>query len=129
LQRGGPILYAREEGWGGRPITGKRCIARSCVKQIIAQLEHDKTKHVLGTEPILVYRWPVRLVRVHEVTSMLSKGLEVLSLDLRESIVMVENGTDLLVIEYVASPDVYGEYWPIFDRLVTSVRFHDSPVM
>ncbi len=97
------------------------------VEHIIAQLEHDKTKHVLGAEPILVDRRPARLVRIHEATSMLSKALEVLSLDLRESVVIVENGPDLLVIEYAASPDVYGEYWPIFDRLVSSFQFVVTP--
>lgn len=102
---------------------------RASMEDLLAQLQGDKDIHILGTETIAVDHRPARLVRTHEVTSMLSKGLEVLSLDLRESIVMVENGTDILVIEYVASPDVYGEYWPIFDRLVTSFQFHDRPVV
>lgn len=97
------------------------------MKNLLAQLQGDKGKHILGTETIAVDRRPARLVRIHEVTSLLSKGLEVLSLDLRESIVMVENGPDLLVIEYAASPDVYGEYWPIFDRLVTNFQFVSTP--
>jgi hypothetical protein len=97
------------------------------VEHIIAELEHDKTKHVLGAEPILVDGRPAHLARIHEVTSMLSKALEVLSLDLRESIVIVENGPDLLVIEYAASPELHGEYWPIFDRLVSSFQFVVTP--
>lgn len=97
------------------------------MEHLLAQLQGDKGKHILGTETIAVDRRPARLVRIHEVTSLLSKGLEVLSLDLRESIVMVEKGPDLLVIEYVASPDVYGEYWPIFDRLVTNFQFVSTP--
>lgn len=97
------------------------------MENMLAQLQGDKGKHILGTETIAVDRRPARLVRIHEVTSMLSTGLEVLSLDLRESIVMVENGPDLFVIEYVASPDVYGEYWPIFDRLVTNFQFVPTP--
>lgn len=104
-----------------------RTAQATSVEHLIAQLERDKTKHVLSAEPILVDRRPARLVRIHEATSMLSKALEVLSLDLRESIVIVENGPDLLVIEYVASPDVYGEYWPIFDRLVSSFQFVATP--
>ena len=97
------------------------------MENLLAQLQGDKGKHVLGMETIAVDHRPARLVRMHEVTSMLSKELEVLSLDLRESIVMVENGTDLLVIEYVASPELYGEYWPIFDRLVTNFQFVSIP--
>ena len=97
------------------------------IESLLAQLQRDKGKHILGTETIVVDHRPARLVRIHEVTSMLSKGLESLSLDLRETIVMVENGPDLLVIEYVASPDVYGEYWPIFNRLVTNFQFVSAP--
>ncbi len=97
------------------------------IEQIIAQLEHDKTKHVLGAEPMLVDRHPAHLIRIHEVTSLLSKALEVVSLDLRESVVIVEKGPDLLVIEYAASPELYGEYWPIFDRLVSSFQFVVTP--
>lgn len=97
------------------------------MENLLAQLQGDKGKHILGTETIAVDRRPARLVRIHEVTSLLSKRLEVLSLDLRESIVLVENGPDLLVIEYAASPDLYGEYWPIFDRLVTNFQFVSTP--
>ena len=97
------------------------------MENLLAQLQGDKGKHILGTETIAVDRRPGRLVRIHEVTSLLSKGLEVLSLDLRESIVLVENGPDILVIEYAASPDLYGEYWPIFDRLVTNFQFVSTP--
>lgn len=97
------------------------------LEQMISQLEGDKTKHILVTEPILVDRHPARLVRIHKVTSMLSKGLEVQSPDLRESFVIVENGPDMLVLGYDASPEVYEEYWPIFDRLVTSFQFVAAP--
>ena len=93
------------------------------MENLLAQLQGDKGKHILGTEAIAVDRRPARLVRIHEVASLLSKGLEVLSLDLRESIVMIENGPDLLVIEYAASPDRYGEYWPVFDRFITNFQF------
>lgn len=93
------------------------------MENLLAQLQRDKGKHILGTEAIAVDRRPARLVRIHEVASLLSKGLEVLSLDLRESIVMIENGPDLLVIEYAASPDQYGEYWPVFDRFITNSQF------
>lgn len=97
------------------------------VDQLVAQLDTDQTKHVLGVETIAVDRRPARLVRTHEVTSMLSKGLEVLSLDLTGSIILVESGPDLLVLEYVASRDLYGEYRPIFDRFVTSFQFVSTP--
>lgn len=97
------------------------------MENLLAQLQGDKGTHILGTETIAVDRRPGRLIRIHEVTSLLSKGLEVLSLDLRESIVIVESGPDLLVISYVASPDLYGEYWPIFDRLVTNFQFVSTP--
>ena len=97
------------------------------MEQMISQLEGDKTQHILGAEPILVDRRPARLVRTHEVTSMLSKGIEGQSLDHRVSFVIVENGPDILVLGYDASPEVYEEYWPIFDRLVTSFQFVGAP--
>ena len=93
------------------------------VEGLIAQLEQDKAKHILRAEPMLVDRQPARLIRIHEVASMLSNALEVLSLDLRECLVIVENGPDLFVMEYAASPEMYGEYEPLFDRLVSSFRF------
>lgn len=104
-----------------------RVAQTASTEAMIAQLQLDRNKHLLGTEAVVVDQRPARLVRVHEVTSLLSKGLEVLSMDLRESIVIVENGPDLLVIEYAASPEVYGEYWPIFDRLVSSFQFMATP--
>lgn len=97
------------------------------MENLLARLQGDKGKHILSTETIAVNRHQAFLVRTHEVTSLLSKGLEVVSLDLRHSIVMIENGPDFLVIEYVASPDLYGEYWPIFDQLLTNFQFVSTP--
>lgn len=104
-----------------------RVAQTASMESVIAQLQLDRNKHLLGTETVVVDQRPGRLVRIHEVASVLARSLEVFSIDLRESIVIVENGPEILALEYAASPDVYGEYWPIFDRLVTSFRFVSTP--
>lgn len=89
------------------------------IERMIAQQRLEEVEQILSDETLLVGRRPARFVTVHEPASgMLDVGL-------RESFVLVENGPNIYVLEYVASPEVYAEYRPIFDRLVTSFHFHD----
>lgn len=92
------------------------------LESLIEQLQLDPQKHVLSTESLVIDRHPARLVRIHQLADVPMWTLDIVHLDLQETAVFVENGSDIYVLEYVASPEVYGEYWPIMNRLMTS--FH-----
>lgn len=89
------------------------------IENMIAQMRLGKGTQTLADETLLVGRHPARFVTVHEPAG----GM--LDFDLRESLILVEKGPNIFVLEYVASPEVYAEYRPIFDRLVTSFQFLD----
>lgn len=89
------------------------------IESMIAQMRLDKGIQTLADETLLVGRHPARSVTIHEPAA----GM--LDVDLRESFVLVESGPNIFVLQYVSSPEVYAEYRPIFDRLVTSFHFHD----
>ncbi len=89
------------------------------IESMIAQMRLGSGTQTLSDETLLLGRHPARFVTVHEPAA------GILEFDLRESFVLVENGPNIYVLEYVASPEVYAEYRPILDRLVTSFHFHD----
>lgn len=93
------------------------------LESLIGQLQLDPQKHVLSTESLVIDQHPARLVRIHELAAVPMWTPEIVRLDLRECILLIENGSEIYVLEYVASPEMYGEYWPIFDHLVTSFHF------
>lgn len=86
------------------------------IESMIAQLQLERGKQILSDETLLVGQRPARFVTFHEPAA----GIR--DFDLMESFVLVENGPNIYVLEYVSSPEVYAEYLPVFDRLVTS--FH-----
>jgi hypothetical protein len=90
------------------------------IESMIAQLRLDRGKQVLANEILLVDQRPARFVTIHEPAA------GILDFDLRESFVLFEREPHIFVLEYVSSPEVYAEYRPIFDRLVTSFHFRDS---
>jgi len=98
--------------------------ASASVEGLIAQLNLDRNKQLVTNEAILVDQRSARLLAIEERAAVPLGNQEIVTLALSERLVLIPNGRDLFVLEYVSSPALHQEYLPVFERLVTSFHFH-----
>ncbi len=94
------------------------------IEVLIAQLLLDRTKQIVSNEALVIDQRPARLLTIQEHAAVPGWSPGIVHLALSESLLIIEDEQEIYMLEYVSSPELHREYLPVFDRLVTSFRFH-----
>lgn len=92
------------------------------IENEISQLHLDRTRRLITDRIIRIGQHPARVMTVQEQATVLLRTLEIVEINLTESYVLIQESNSLYVLEYVASPDLFEVYWPIFDRVMMSFQ-------
>jgi hypothetical protein len=96
------------------------------LEEVVKQLSHGKERVIVKDEFLFLDQHPARRLILQE-TSSVQEGGEVVSLQLRAIVVLISEGKDMYVLEYVSSPELYESYLAVFEHVIQSFHvYHES---
>ncbi|HEX5545553.1 MAG TPA: hypothetical protein VFX10_08650 [Nitrospira sp.] len=98
----------------------------AAIEQEIDRLQTNQWTEMLMHENCLVDRRPAHIIVIRDRIAVPMWESEFSAPTLFENFVIVQDESDMYVLEYASTPEFYEAYQPLFHRLVTSFRFHDD---
>ncbi len=98
----------------------------AAIEQEIDRLQTNQWTEMLMHENCLVDRRPAHIIVIRDRIAVPIWESEFSAPTLFENFVIVQDESDMYVLEYASTPELYEAYRPLFHRLVTSFRFHSD---
>jgi len=118
----GPIDKNHHTSVYFKVIRNPEGITNHSLEDIVKQLSHGEERVIVKDEPLFLDQHPARRFTLKEASPVRVESNEISSFQLREVVVLLPEGKDMYVLEYISSPELYESYLAVFEHVIQS--FH-----